>query len=172
MRKKAFMSEMGSTSIGMLDPLQASELAMLVDLEAHWENLRKTPSRDSDGKLTLPDLLCIQKAYEAFRGRMVKYNKLYKPAHESELLLNNPSRLGSWCRAMRNLYLQVEHDTKVRCPVHLLEKAYRCADRVGFLMKKGSVSRTTPLTTIRDAVGGLEALAQWCDELASAAATV
>lgn len=34
-----------------------------------------------------------------------------------ELLLNTPSRLAIWCRTMRDLFLQVEDDPQVRCPV-------------------------------------------------------
>ena len=72
---------------------------------------------------------------------------------------------------MRDLYLQVEHDPKGHCPVHLLEKAYRRADRIGARMKKVSVSRSTPPGTIRDVIGELEVLGQWCDRLTSLPAT-
>ena len=40
-RKKDFMPEMREEAVSTLDPAQAAELSLLVDLEAHWENLRK-----------------------------------------------------------------------------------------------------------------------------------
>jgi hypothetical protein len=66
---------------------------------------------------------------------------------------------------MRDLYLQVEHDPRGHCPVHLLEKAYRWADRVGVLMNRDRISPSTPPSTIRAAIQDLEALGQWCDDL-------
>jgi len=44
--------------------------------------------------------------------------------------LNTPVRLALWSRKMRDLYRQVEHIPQGHCPVHLLEKAYRCADHL------------------------------------------
>ena len=150
---------------GSLTPAQAAELSLLVDLEARWENLRQTSPGD------MQDLHGRQKAYDAFRTKLVAYNKQYKPAHVPELLLNNPSRLGLWCQAMRDLFLQVEHDPKGRCPVHLLEKAYRRADQIGARMNQDSVSRPTPPGTIRDVIGELEVLGQWCARLTRLPAT-
>ncbi len=69
---------------------------------------------------------------------------------------------------MRDLYLRVEHDPR-HCPLHLLEKAYRWADRVGVRMNKVYVSRSTPPSTIEAAIRDLEALGQWCDDLAKVA---
>jgi hypothetical protein len=118
---------------------------------------------------TVQDLLGKQKAYEAFHTKLVAYNHRYTPAHVPELLLNTPSRLGIWCRTMRDLFLKVEHDPQGHCPVHLLEKAYRWADRVSTRMNKDRVSRSSPLGTIRAAIQDLEALVQWCDDLAKVA---
>jgi len=142
---------------------------VLVDLEAHWENLRKTRSREPQARSTLQDLQSKQKAYEAFRTKLVAYNKQYKPAHVPELLLNTPSRLGIWCRSMRDLYVRVENDLKDHCPVHLLEKAYRWADLLGVHMNKPLISRSPPPANIRAAIRDLEALSQWCDDLAKVA---
>jgi hypothetical protein len=160
------MPEMREASVGNLDPAQAAELSLLVDLEARWENLRKSPARVPEVGYGTEELQARQKAYEAFRGKLAAYNKRYTPAHVPELLLNTASRLGAWCRGMRDLYLRVEHDPRGHCPVHLLEKAYRWADRVGVRMNKGPVSRSAPPGTIRAAIAELEALAQWCDDLA------
>jgi hypothetical protein len=165
---RKFMQESREASVGNLDPAQATELSLLVDLEARWENLRKTPLRDQDVGSTTQDLQGKQKAYESFRAKLLAYNKMYAPVHVPELLLNTPSRLGKWCRTMRDLYLQVEHDPEGHCPVHLLQKAYRWADRVGVRMNKDRVSRSTAPGTIRAAIRDLEALCQWCDDLALA----
>ena len=159
------MPEMKEASVRPLAPAQATELALLVDLEARWENLRKTPSQTAQAGATTQDLHVKQKAYDAFRTQLMAYNKQYTPAHVPELLLNTPSRLGIWCRTMRDLYLLVEQDPKGHCPVSLLEKAYRWADHVGARMNKDRVNRSTPPGNIQTAIRDLEALGQWCDDL-------
>jgi hypothetical protein len=151
---------------GNLDPAQAAELAVLVDLEARWENLRTSSVRPLDALPNTQHLKEKQKAYEAFSIRLAEYNKRYRPAHIPELLLNNPARLGRWCQAMRNLYIRVEHDPRGFSPVHLLEKAYWWADRVADKNGMGRVSRSMPQCTIGAAIRELEALGQWCDDLA------
>ena len=162
------MPEMKGASVRPLDPKQAAELALLVDLEARWENLRKTPFRPSEEGNTTQDLHRKQKAYDTFHAQLVAYNKRYTPGHIPELLLNTPSRLGTWCRTMRDLYLIVENDPQGHCPAHLLEKAYRWADHVGIRMNKDRLSRSVPPSTIQAAIRDLEALGQWCDDLARA----
>ena len=159
------MPEMKEASVRTLDPAQATELTLLVDLEARWENLRKTPLQAAEAGATTQDLHGKQKAYDAFRAKLVAYNKQYTPAHVPELLLNTPSRLGKWCRTMRELYLLVEHNSQGHCPVHLLEKAYRWADHVSTRMNKDRVNRSTPPGNIQAAIRDLEALGQWCDDL-------
>ena len=152
-----------------LDPAQAAELALLVDLEARWENLRNTRARDPGASPATQDLHDKQKAYEVFRAKLAAYNKRYTPTHVPELLLNTASRLGAWCRRMRDLYVQVEPNPAMRCPVHLLEKAYRCAERVAVRMGKDRVRRSAPPADIGAAIRDLEALCQWSDELARVA---
>jgi hypothetical protein len=159
------MPSISEVPVGRLARAQAAELSVLVDLEAGWENLRKPTPRNADGAAGLKDLSARQRAYDAFRTKLLAYNKRYTPAHVPELLLNTPTRLGSWCRAMRDLYLQVEHDPQGHRPVHLLEKARRWADQISARLNKGLVSRGNPPATIGDAVRELEALAQWCDDL-------
>ena len=163
------MPEMTEASALNLDPTQAAQLSLLVDLEARWENLRNLPSPATKVGSSTQELQGRQKAYEAFHGTLVAYNKRFTPAHVPELLLNTASRLGAWCRRMRDLYRCVEHDPRGHCPVHLLEKAYRWADQVGLRMNKDRVSRSAPPGTLRAAIGELEALVQWCDDLASSA---
>jgi hypothetical protein len=158
------MPEMKEASAGTLDPAQATKLALLVDLEARWENLRKAPLQPAEAGANTRDLHGKQKAYEAFRAQLLAYNKQYTPAHVPELLLNTPSRLGIWCRTMRDLYLLVQHDPQGHCPVSLLEKAYRWADHVGARMNKDRVNRSPP-GNIQAAIRDLEVLGQWCDDL-------
>src|SRR5260370_7222345 len=100
-----FMTQMSEAPVGNLDPAQATELALLVDLEARWENLREHSPPRAKVEISLKDLSAKQKAYDAFRVRLAAYNKRYKPAHVPELLLNTPRRLGLWSRAIRTLYL-------------------------------------------------------------------
>jgi hypothetical protein len=165
------MPEMREATVGKVDSAKATNLSVLVDLEARWENLRKTRSRDPQSRSTLQDLQSKQKAYEAFRAKLLAYNKQFKPAHVPELLLNTPARLGIWCRSMRDLFLQVENDTQSHCPVHLLEKAYRWADLLGTRLNKPLASRSSTLpANTRAAIRDLEALSQWCDDLGGSAA--
>jgi hypothetical protein len=159
------MPEMKEASVRRVDHAQAIELSLLVDLEARWENLRKTPSQASAVGVTMQDLQAKQKAYEAFHARLVAYNKKYTPAHVPEVLLNTPSRLGTWCRKMRDLYLQVEHGPQGHCPIYLLEKARRWADRIGIRMSKDRVTQSTTQGSIRAVIGDLEALVRWCEDL-------
>jgi hypothetical protein len=144
---------------------QAVELSLLIDLEARWENLRTTSSSSQDPPQTTRNLHDKQKAYEAFSVKLKDYNKIYEPPHIPELLLNTPARLGIWCRAIRKVYVSVEHDPRGHCSLHLMEKAYRWADLVA---NKKSVVRFTPsipITTIGAIIRELEALSQWCDKM-------
>ncbi len=156
-------NEMSEAPAENLGPRQAAELAVLVELEACWENLRTSPPRP-DVEPTVGDLQARQKAYEAFRAKLARYNKRYAPAHVPELLLNTPARLGLWCRAMRRLLLQVERDPQY-CPVHLLEKAHRLADRVAHNTHRTPVNWATPPATTQAAVLALEAVECWCEDL-------
>ena len=163
------MPDLKKASGDNLDPAQAVELALLVDLEARWENLRATSLQLLDTPPSTENLKVKQRAYEAFRAKLAEYNKRYVPAHVPELLLNNPVRLGRWCRAMRNLYIRVEHDPQVHCPLHLLEKAYRWADHVADKKSMGHISHSVPPSVVGAAIRDLEALGQWCDGLARSA---
>jgi hypothetical protein len=66
--------------------------------------------RPPEEETSTEDLQEKQKAYESFHAKLVAYNKRYTPAHVPEMLLNTPSRLAKWCRAMLDLYLRVEHE--------------------------------------------------------------
>jgi hypothetical protein len=165
------MQEMKAAAVSSFDAAQAAELFLLVELEARWENLRKIPrAKDQEARSIAEDLRAIQNAYDAFNSKFIAYNKRYTPVHVPELLLNTPSRLALWCRTMRALYLRVEGDPRSPCPVHLLEKANRCAERMSVRMNKGRVSSSPQPQTLRAAIENLEALIQWCDDLAAGVA--
>ena len=144
---------------------QATELAVLVDLEARWENLRIIQTTDPGRVATLKELHQKQKAYEAFFTKLVAYNKEYRPAHVPELLLNNAARLGGWCWKMRDLQLRVQHDAQAIRPVHLLEKAYRWADRLADRTKIAHAPRPSLSDNLSAVVAELEELAQWCERV-------
>jgi hypothetical protein len=145
------------------DPAQAAELALLLDLEARWQNLRTLPPPTASVPTASQALHGKQMAYETFRTKLRAYNRRYAPEHVPEVLLNTPARLARWCRRMRDLYRLVENDSRVRCPVHLLEKAYRCADGLAGKVGRDPISRSGPPGTIPAALRELEALVEWCD---------
>jgi hypothetical protein len=139
------------------------ELAVLVDLEARWENLRA--SRKSAGPSTLQELQSNQQAYEVFHAKMVAYNKRYAPPHIPELLVNTPLRLELWCKKMGALFAEL--DGGVPFPAHLLEKAYRLADGIATRLSRDRAARPPP-EGVRSATQELDGLATWCAELARA----
>ena len=159
------MSESNKASAVNVGPEQVAELSLLVDLEARWENLRNARRPSQAAEPDRQHLEARQKAYEAFHKKLIAYNGRYAPAHVPELLLNTPPRLAAWCRTMRDLYRQVEQSPRGHCPVHLLEKAYRCADQISARLNKERVERTSMPTTLGDAIRNLELLGQWCHDL-------
>lgn len=157
--------------VGILPAAQATDLAQLVDVEARWENLRiYQPIPTGKTPATLKELQQRQKAYEAFFAKLSAYNQRYRPLHVPEQLLNTPIRLAVWCRSMRDLYAQVQSDALLVCTLHVLEKAYRWADRIGHKLKKDLVTRPAPFDAIPGAIRELDDVAAWCDELTSAVA--
>ena len=147
-----------------LSPVHATALAVLVELEARWENLRAAPARTAAVRSTTQDLHSMQKAYEAFRAHLAAFNKRYPPGHVPELLLNSPARLAVWCRRMLDLYARVADDPRAGCPVHLLAKAQRCADKIAGRLGTAGPARETP-SDVRAAIRALAAVGQWCDGL-------
>jgi hypothetical protein len=154
-----------------ISSLQATDLALLVDLEARWENLRLDQAANRGKTLTREELKQIQIAYEAFHGKLVVYNARYKPAHVPELLLNTAFRFQLWCRSLKGLFgVILQNDAQVSCPVHLLEKAYRCADRIADRASKERFARPPLSDSIAATVQDLDNLANWCDGLIPIAA--
>jgi hypothetical protein len=146
-------------------PAQPTELSLLVDLEARWENLRVNRAVNT-GREDTAQLQQKQKAYEAFHDKLAAYNKAFKPEHVPERLLNTPVRLGEWCRKMSELLARSEEIAKGRYPTHLMEKAYRSAEHVADRLHKERAARPAPSGEVGGAVGELRALAAWCDRIA------
>jgi hypothetical protein len=145
---------------------RAAQLALLIDLEAQWENLRTSQAHAAHQPCTLEELKAKQKAYETFRLKQVAFNKTYSPAFVSEMPRTTPPRLGLWCRKMRDLYLQADQDSgPLPCPVHLLEKAYRYADAAATRTGRARFERRPPPVTAQDAARELDALAHWFEAL-------
>src|SRR5262249_18775074 len=153
---RTFMPEIREQAASNLNPEQAAELSLLVDLEAHWENLRKASPRALEDRALTHDLQGKQKAYAAFWAKLEAYNKRYQPRHIPGLLLNTPSRLAAWCRTMRAVCLQLEHTPQSHCPVHLLEKAHRWADGICARMKRDAIIRSTRPDTIGGVIRDLD----------------
>ena len=145
-----------------LELAQALELSQLVELEAGWENLRRHPVQQ---RLPREDLIEIQRNYEAFHSKLVHYNRQHTPQHVPELLLNTADRLGRWCANMSILFRRVEADPKARCPVHLVEKAYRRAEAIACRMNHAPITRRSPPGSIQAAIEDLEAVRLWCAAL-------
>lgn len=141
---------------------QAAELSKLADLEARWENLRA--ERGNGGKEgAFIQLQQKQKAYEAFHAKLKDYNKAFRPAHVAELLLNTPHRLSEWCRWMRDLHARVERNDPIPYPAHLMEKAYRSAERVASRLNLEPAPRPVLPRNVAEVAQELESLACWCD---------
>jgi hypothetical protein len=147
-----------------VDAAQAAELTALLDLEARWENLRAARPGAPQAPPATQDLQGMQRAYDAFRAKLKCYQMRYSPGHATELLLNTPARLGRWCRQVRDLYLRAGQAAQAHPPAHLLEKAYRWADRLADRSGKGRATHPTPPATAEAGIRDLEALAAWCDD--------
>ncbi len=142
---------------------QARELCLLVDLEATWENARHGSSVAQSLSLNVKELQRKQHAYEVFHSKLVAYNKGFRPAHVPELLLNTADRLGAWCRDMIDLLRAAQTSFPAYYPAHLIEKAYRHAERLSGQRAVEHVSRPILSRDTAGAVQELERLAQWCE---------
>ncbi|MDB5309234.1 MAG: hypothetical protein JWO38_3436 [Gemmataceae bacterium] len=155
------MAQLNERAAEDLDPVQAAELAAVIDLEARWENMRADRPGGAVGHGTL-DLQNRQRTYEAFRSRWVAYTARYKTLRVPELTPNGPERLGAWCRAVRAVLRRAEGGG---CPVHAVEKAHRLAGRIAERLKKEPVGRGGPLGGVGDAIREMDAVVRWCDGL-------
>jgi hypothetical protein len=143
---------------------QSVELAQMLELEACWENLAKTPAPAEHGA-AMRDLQHRQKAHQAFQTRLALYNKRYKTNHTASIFWSTPARLGTWCLAMRDLCFRIQHDAGAPSPVHMVEKAFRLADRIALRLKVAPPSRVTPPTDTVAAIRDLDLVSRWCADL-------
>ena len=66
---------------------------------------------------------------------------------------------------MTDLLRAAQHDSQACYPAHLIEKAYRWADRLSDQRKLDRISRPTLSRDTPAAIQELEHLAQWCESL-------
>src|SRR3954469_5766473 len=156
---------LATNAAAQLDLAQAAELSQLLELEACWQNMRKAAGGNAETSNLRKNLEARQKAYEAFRVKLVAYNGRYRPPHVPELMLNTPHRLGIWCGKMRGLYQRLGHDSRADFPLHLLEKAYRAADHIAQRQGRDRVGRLAPPSDVPSAIRALDEMAEWCAAL-------
>ena len=158
------VSQMNESAAEKLDPAQAAELVQVLDLQARWENLWDDRTRDGSDHST-PLLQGLQLAFEAFRSRMAEYTARYRTAQIPDLSPSGPDRLAGWCRAVRAIFQRAGHETGGDCPVHVVAKAHRLADRIAARVKNDPVRRGSPPDDIAGAIRDLGAIIAWCDGL-------
>ena len=139
-----------------LSPARATELAQVLDLQAQWENLR------ADGIDSTTQLQSLQKAFEAYRVRLVAYTADVRGEPIPELSPTKPDRLGAWCRTVRAVLKRA--DLGGECPVHVVSKMHRLADRIATRVKTEPASRES-VTNITTAIRELDTVIAWCDGL-------
>lgn len=160
------MAQLTETLAEKMDPAQAVELARLIELHAKWENMRETPAGAAAGFSTL-DLQERQRAYDAFRARQVAYTTRFRAAPLSEVSLNGPERVGDWARAVRAVLRRAEVEAKDESFPHAVAKAYRLVERVAGRLKVGALTRGASGDGIAGAVRNLNAVIQWCEDVAA-----
>lgn len=146
------------------DPARAAELLRVIESEARWVNLKDTGATSATG-VGLPALQDRQRAYEAFRVRLIAFRAKDEATYEPEPLLNDPKRLAGWCRAMRDLCRAAATEMETETPRHIMEKAHRAAARAATRADvQPYVSESSPAST-GSVADELDVLARWCDGL-------
>jgi hypothetical protein len=157
------VAQLNESAAEQLDPVQAAELARVIDLEARWENIRADRAGVMTGHGTL-DLQNRQRTYEAFRSRLAAYTARYRSTRVPELTPNGLDRLGAWCRTVRAVLRRAEHVAAAGdCPVYVVAKAHRMADQIAIRLNKKPVGQGSPPDDIAGAIRELDALIAWCD---------
>jgi hypothetical protein len=146
-----------------LPAVQADALAAVVELEALWENIPAAAAGASPGE-ALRGLTAKQRAFDAYRAGLIEYNRRYGAAYHGERPATTSKRLGAWCRRLAALYLRAN---QTGCPVQVLEKAHRAADRLATRLGTAPCSRPAAPASAADAVADLQEVAGWCDGLAA-----
>lgn len=162
------MPQMNECSAEKLDPMQAAELVRVIDLQARWENLRGPIGSESGASVLA--LHGRQKAYEAFRTRLVAYTTRFRAEDVPDATLNTPTRVVAWCRVVRAILGRAEREPVGDPPVHLVAKAYRLADRLALLMMKEPIGKGPQPDGITAAIRDLDAVVAWCGGLVGAPA--
>jgi hypothetical protein len=136
--------------VAHLSPAQANALAAVIELEAVWENVPATAAGASPADAHR-SLTAKQRAFDA-------YNREYRADYHGERPATTPKRLGAWCRRLAALYRQAD---RTPCPVQVLDKAHRCADRLAARLSVVACPRAGS----GDAATELGTIADWCERL-------
>jgi hypothetical protein len=158
------MSQMCESSGEKLTPEQAADLSKLLELLTRWENMRDYPAT-VEGVKAPAFLLDRQRAYEIYQADLRTYSTRYQTSQMPAVRSNTPSHIGDWLRAVRAVWRRAESKIGGDTPVHILEKAYRLADRTADRLKTDRFVRATMPRGVPAAVCELEALIDWCDRL-------
>ena len=84
------MVQMNEAAAASLTPSRATELTRVLELQSEWENLA------ADHVHSTARLQAVQKAFDAYRTRMLAYTARDRTQPVPELTLNKSSRLGAW----------------------------------------------------------------------------
>ena len=90
--------QMNENAAQKLDPVRAAELALVLDLQSRWENMR------ADGGDSTVQLQSLQRAFEAYRARLAEYTARHRSDATPDLSPSGPDRLGAWCRTVREVF--------------------------------------------------------------------
>jgi hypothetical protein len=149
------MRQLNQAEAETFSPVQATEMARILDLQAQWENHRDDPTKNV---MSLHDLRIRQKAFEMFQVALRNYGEKYWNAHLPEMTQNTPERLAIWCRVLHAVFLRAEGVS----PRHTMTKVYRLADRIASRLSAEPVGRGSANDSA-GAVQELDAVIAWCD---------
>jgi hypothetical protein len=149
------VSQFIESSAERLDPVQAAELARVLDLQSRWENMR-ADCGDSTTRLQ-----SLQRAFEAYRVRLTEYKTRHRSHEIPDQSPSSPDRLGAWCRMVRVLFTRAAEGNE--CPAQVVTKAWRLADRIAARAKLEPVGRESPAGNMAEAIRQLDVLIAWCD---------
>ena len=146
---------MNEAAAASLTPARAAELARVLELQAEWENLAAA-RQDSTARLQ-----GVQRAFDAYRSRLLAYTGRVNGQTIPELTLNRSTRLRAWCRTVRAVLLLAEGPA---FPTHIMAKTSRVVGRFAarFAIEPPA---TTGATDLAGAIGQLDEVIAWCDVL-------
>src|SRR4029453_6495832 len=94
------MTQFNEVAATRLSPTRAAELGRVLDLQAHWENLRAA------GIDSTVQLQSIQKAFETYRVSVLEYSSGDRREITPEMSPTKSGRLEAWCRTVRAVLRQ------------------------------------------------------------------